>query len=251
MKDDLGDRMKDYERLRTSDRLKEESPFVYCRIDGRGFSKFTKGMQKPFDNELKDLMVSVTKALVHKTHAIAGYTQSDEISLAWDRKGIFFDGKIQKLTSILSAMATSHFIIEGLATNHYSRIVERYPHFDARVFELPDEDEVANAFLWRYNDCRRNAIQSIGQAKFSHKELHKKSIKDLEFMLASIGIFKEDFPKDCIEGTFLRRVDVEIETFSGLINRTEIEQISVPFREIGHESRKSIILNGTQNGNRA
>ena len=48
MKDDLGDRMKLYEKERTGEKL-DPGSIVYARIDGRGFSKFTKGMDKPFD----------------------------------------------------------------------------------------------------------------------------------------------------------------------------------------------------------
>lgn len=244
MKDDLGDRIKTYEKSFTSNKLDSEGhSFVYARIDGRGFSKFTKGMQKPFDIDLQTLMIQVTEALVKKTHAIAGYTQSDEISLIWNRDNIFFDGKIQKLSSILASMATSHFIIEGLTTSIFGYIADRMPHFDARVFDLPDEHEATNALLWRYNDAYRNAIQSIGQANFSHKQLHKKSIKELEAMLASIGIFKNDFSDNCIHGTFIKRISVEMETARGIVIRDNFQRVAVPFLDIGHENRLGLIFN--------
>lgn len=239
-RDDLGDRMKGYEHHRTLDKI--SGPYVYARIDGRGFSKFTKGMHKPFDIDLQTIIIAVTETLVRKTHAIAGYTQSDEISLIWERDKIFFDGKIQKLASILASLTTSHFIIEGLKTTHYSAIVERHPHFDARVFELPDQHEVANAFLWRYNDAYRNAIQGIGQANFSHKQLNKKSIKELEAMLASIGIFKTDFSDNCIHGTFIRRLSIDMESCKGTITRDHLERIAVQFLTMGHEERLKLLF---------
>jgi len=43
--------------------------------------------------------------------------------------------------------------------------------FDSRAFILPKE-EVCNYFIWRMQDCTRNSIQSLGQANFSHKEMH-------------------------------------------------------------------------------
>lgn len=242
MKDDLGDRMKGYERFRTLTKFEDKAPFVYARIDGRGFSKFTRGMQKPFDNSLKNLMVSVTESLVKKTHAIAGYTQSDEISLVWDRDKIFFDGKIQKITSVLAALTTSTFVIEGLESTHAEKIAARFPHFDARAFELPDADEVTNAFLWRYNDCNRNAIQSIGQANFSQKQLNGKSIKDLRTMLASIGIFEGDFPQDSIHGTFVKRVSVLKKNDLGLFSRDVLRRTSLAFSKIDHTERKALIF---------
>jgi tRNA(His) 5'-end guanylyltransferase len=40
-----------------------------------------------------------------------------------------------------------------------------------------------NCFIWRQNDATRNSIQSVGQANFSHKQLHCKSTKDICDML--------------------------------------------------------------------
>lgn len=201
--DDLGNRMKDYERTRTSEKL--SGPFVYARIDGRGFSKFTRGLDKPFDIGLSATMQLVTEKLVQKTHAIAGYTQSDEISLFWDREKIFFEGKIQKLSSVLASLTTAHFIIDGKGSIPDEYLENRYPHFDARIFDLPSVDEVANAFYWRYKDAYRNSISMIGQANFSHKSLNNKNQKEVKHMLAEIGVFENDFSDNHIHGTFVTR----------------------------------------------
>ena len=45
--------------------------------------------------------------------------------------------------------------------------------FDSRVFSIPKE-EVCNCLIWRQQDATRNSIESVGQANFSSKELHKK-----------------------------------------------------------------------------
>ena len=49
------------------------------RLDGRGFSKYTKKMKfnKPFDNDLIQIMQNVTADLMKQTQASFGYTQSD------------------------------------------------------------------------------------------------------------------------------------------------------------------------------
>jgi tRNA(His) 5'-end guanylyltransferase len=36
---------------------------------------------------------------------------------------------------------------------------------------MPKED-VCNYFLWRQQDATRNSIQGLGQAYFSHKQMH-------------------------------------------------------------------------------
>jgi tRNA(His) 5'-end guanylyltransferase len=56
---------------------------VCCRIDGRAFSGFCKGLKRPFDERLSNLMAETTKHLVTQSGAKLGYTQSDEISLIW------------------------------------------------------------------------------------------------------------------------------------------------------------------------
>lgn len=242
MQDDLGDRMKATERLRTNEKL-DNGPFIYARIDGRGFSKFTKGMDKPFDLSMSQTMIKTTAALVKKTHAIIGYTQSDEISLAWNAETLFFDSKIQKLTSVLASMATSHFIIDGLEYITPSYLLDRYPHFDARIFELPNEDELTNAFLWRYKDAYRNSISMIGQANFSSKQLHKKNMREVREMLASIGVFETDFLNKNIHGTFIVREKHEIETENGSAIRDRLIEVSGDkFGTRDHNGRLEFIL---------
>ena len=54
--------------------------------------------------------------------------------------------------------------------------------FDARAFNIPKE-EVTNLIYWRQVDAKRNSIQSVGQAYFSHKELDKKSSDMIQCML--------------------------------------------------------------------
>lgn len=57
----LSDRMKEYES-NTQIKLIKKLP-VIVRLDGRSFSKFTKGFEKPFDIEISDIFQKVTLAL--------------------------------------------------------------------------------------------------------------------------------------------------------------------------------------------
>lgn len=79
-KDAFGDRMKGYESLETDRRAMTGLPLV-VRVDGRSFSKFTRGMARPYDTDMANLMVETAKYLVEETNAKVGYTQSDEITL--------------------------------------------------------------------------------------------------------------------------------------------------------------------------
>lgn len=208
---DLGDRMKFYEAQETERRFLPMLP-VYARVDGRSFSKFTKGMERPYDIAMCRTMIEVTKRLVQDTHAIIGYAQSDEISLCWYapnfNSSIFFDGRIFKMISSLSALATAYF--NKFAREHWPKKCEnKPPTFDARVCQLPTLEECANMFLWRERDATKNAITMAAQSVYSHKQLHKKNGNEMQEMLFQKGINFNDYPAFFKRGTFVRRVNVE------------------------------------------
>jgi len=54
---------------------------MVIRIDGHCFSKFTRGLRKPYEEWLHIAMVRTTAKLVKDFSATMGYTQSDEITL--------------------------------------------------------------------------------------------------------------------------------------------------------------------------
>lgn len=242
MGDDLGDRMKGYEARETDRAFLPYIP-VYARIDGRCFSAFTRGMQRPYDVSMSDAMIAVTKALVDKTNAICGYTQSDEISLAWlqadPKSEIFFAGKTQKMVSILASMATAEFMIEAM--QRWPERVERRPTFDCRVFQLPNLAEGANVFLWRERDAVKNAISMAARHYYSHNELHLKPGSEMQEMLFAKGINFNDYPAFFKRGTFLQRRHVlremtaeelalipEQHRPTGPIERSEVRRIPMP-----------------------
>lgn len=228
-KDAIGDRMKEYERSETGRKFLPMTP-VYCRIDGRGFSKFTKGMTRPYDETMSSVMEQVTKYLVEETNALTGYTQSDEISLCWYSteydSEIFFGGKIQKMVSTLAALATAKFV--ELALKEWpERCAKRLPTFDARVFQVPNEMELVNCFYWRVNDAIKNSIQMAAQENFSHKELQGKNQRMQLVMLESKGVVWGDYPRFFKEGTFVKRQYYSKHTEYGSSMRTRVVPLNV------------------------
>jgi tRNA(His) 5'-end guanylyltransferase len=174
-KDSLGDRMKEYEAV-SRIRLVRRTP-VIVRVDGKAFHTLTRGLKKPYDFDFIDCMWATAKALCKEVQGSQlAYVQSDEISLLLvDYKtkttDAWFDNQIQKMVSISAAIATSTFSAE-----FQKKFPEKWekgarPMFDSRVFNLP-RHEVSNYFIWRQQDATRNSIQALGQAHFSHKELH-------------------------------------------------------------------------------
>jgi tRNA(His) guanylyltransferase len=205
---ELSDRMKKYESL-TEDRLLVGVP-ILARLDGRSFHTFTKGMDRPYDVKLSDMMRNTMRYLCQESHALCGYTQSDEITLLWHttkpESQMFFDGRVQKLCSVLAAMATVKFNDD--LRHYYPDKVNAFPVFDCRVFHVPNETEAANCFVWREMDATRNSIQMLGQAHFSHKELHQKSCNMIQEMLfQEKGInWSKDVSDRFKRGSYARRV---------------------------------------------
>lgn len=190
--DDLGNRLKSYEAQETARKFIPGVP-IYARVDGRGFSKFTQDMERPFDARMQAAMIYALQYVVDKSHASIGYHQSDELSVAWTNQDHtaepWFGGKIHKLTSVLASMVTIAFV-EGIMNNfpNWQELLLRMPHFDCRVFQVPNLDELANCMLWRNLDCVKNSISQAASHYYSHSELMHKSSFDKLSMLADKGI---------------------------------------------------------------
>ena len=219
---DLANRMKEFYETIPKIRLMRRCPVV-VRIDGKSFHTFTRGFQKPFDEILILSMQETMKYLCENVQGcVLGYTQSDEISLILvDYKKLnssaFFDYEVQKVCSITASMATMafnkyfeeevryNFDIFFEPWNHdekeeeklfssYFKSIKKGAMFDSRCFNIPKE-EVTNYIYWRQLDASRNSIQMVGQANFSHKELHKKTTNQIQDMLMTQkGINWNDFP---------------------------------------------------------
>lgn len=248
--DDLGKRMKDFYEGIPKTKLMRRTP-VIIRIDGKAFHTFTRGFKRPFDEILIKTMQETTKYLCENIQGcVLGYTQSDEISLVlvdYQRfeTSAWFDYEIQKMCSIAASMTTMAFnrifvknVKEydmewkcGLTPQsfeiqkaHYDYIdvlnkaVEKGAMFDARVFNIPKE-EVTNCIYWRQLDASRNSIQMVGQANFSHKELHCKTCSNIQDMLMEQkGINWNDFPTYQKRGTCVIKEEYYPEPVRGYEN---------------------------------
>lgn len=199
--------MKEHESHETTRRFLRFLP-VYARIDGRGFSRFTRDFERPYDQLMTTGMLETTKRLVKETHALFGYTQSDEISLVWLSDGVFFDRKIMKAVSVLAGLTTSAFA-DYLVSVGRVDLLSRLPHFDARVIDLPNKTEVANMILWREMDATKNAVSMAARAYYSHKALQNKSGPEMQEMLFQKGINFNDYPPEFKRGSFVRRILTE------------------------------------------
>jgi tRNA(His) 5'-end guanylyltransferase len=184
IKMDLDVRMKMYEKMREANLL-QEIPIV-VRCDGIAFHSFCRGMEKPFDPKLVEMMKKTTEYLLKKTNAKIAYTHSDEISLIFETTlnnsgGIERSARVQKLCSVITAKATAFF--NFILPEYFPDKVKMMPGFDCRIFNIPTRWEAVNYLVWRENDATRCSISSLAQKHFSQKELHKKNSNEQQEML--------------------------------------------------------------------
>lgn len=208
MIDELGDRMKVYEQT-TDASLMPLLP-TFARLDGRAFHTFTRTMERPFCAKFRESMAELTLFLASQTSALVGYTQSDEITLGWYSRRyqsqIVFNGRLQKMVSILAALATAKF--NQLVAVHWPHLADRLPVFDCRVWNVPTHEEAANVFLWREQDATRNSLQMLARAHFSHSQLYGRDSSEMHEMLHAKGINWNDLPPEVKRGTYIRRENV-------------------------------------------
>lgn len=232
-KTSLGDRMKNnYENVNRF-YLTRRMPIV-IRMDMKAGHTFTKGMKKPFDDIFVKTMQETMKYLCENIQGcVLGYTQSDEISLvlvdyAELTTDAWFGNNLQKMCSVSASMATLAFNkaftrniskqskrlytehLEGKDASYIETLeiaMNKGAMFDSRVFTIPKE-EVCNYMLWRQQDATRNSILSVGQANFSHKDLHGKSCNNIQDMLMTQkGINWNDYATTLKRGSCCIKVD--------------------------------------------
>lgn len=208
----IDDRMKSYEAI-YNHKIPSYLPYL-LRLDGKNFSKYTKGLQKPFDICFVNSMVETMNDLIEKFSVRTGYTHSDEITLifpavctkeeyeAGEHKSThLFDGRLMKICSVLASYCAVRFnvhmnkYIEANKESYSQQFIDKVQAFEAcfdcRVMTFPEDKsyEITNHMIWRsIKDCHRNAVFTYAQSYFSTKELHKKnSTEAIQMMLGMPG----------------------------------------------------------------
>jgi len=177
--------MKQYEAPTNNFLLDPTKPYI-VRLDGHHFSRFLSAFNKPIDPRIHRAMVKTTQDLVFHYRASVGFTCSDEITLAFPlaldpeaRVPPPFSGRIVKLCTLMAGMASTSFYKHLIAEispedeNIIRHVQKSLPHFDARVFSVPENYEIVNNILWRHAfDYRRNSISGMAHKHFSNKATH-------------------------------------------------------------------------------
>lgn len=198
-KDELGDRMKEDYENRTQMLLPRRT-HTLIRLDGKSFHTYTKGFARPYDLNLMRVMDNTAIALCENIQSVAmAFVQSDEITLlltdfATIHTDAWFDGNIQKITSISASIATAAFNNGMYLDEEILAPMTKVAYFDSRVWTIADREEVANVFVWRQQDATRNSIQMAAQSMYSQKQLHGKNTSELQELMHQKGVNWNNYP---------------------------------------------------------
>lgn len=227
----LSDRIKDFYEDRTRICLMRRM-ITIIRLDGKGFSKYTKKLNKPFDDGFSDDMDATAAFLCANIQgAKFAYTQSDEISIIitdfdTNETDAWFDNNIQKMVSIAASMATAKFnqlrLIrncdkiktnkEDVTINVTSDVdIANFPPamFDARVFQVPTVDEMINAMIFRQQDATRNSVSMAAHELCGHDATEGKSGSEKQEMMWQKGVNWNDYKTKYKRGTVIKKEQVE------------------------------------------
>lgn len=266
----LGDRMKDLEKkfdMQVSPLL----PFI-IRLDGKNFSKYTRGFHKPFDsNFIKAMVCTMNHLVLSDFKPISGYCHSDEITLIFPplyredddekykaKRANYYNGRALKLCSLAASKAslffnkcirelvlkdehtyTKEFVAKILQSESNAKpttgiCTKSEPEFDARIMEMPSAMEVANHMLWRNRDCYRNCVFTCARAHFSNKKLHGKNSDMMISMMNEINAW-ENIPYCWLCGVYSKR-------YSDKVTKNFCFEVAQLFEKDQHDKAIAILL---------
>ena len=235
----LGDFFKNKELKHSLDK----KGWFVIRLDGKAFHTFTNKLQKPFDTTLSEAMRFTTKQLCSEIQNVKfAYTQSDEISLILcdldsETTALWYDGEIQKITSVSASIATAHF------NRTYKHLDGKLAYFDARVFRLENEEEVQKYLMWRQIDSIKNAITLVSLKHYSHEEIHGKRSEEKKDMINNKKDSLSNYHEGLING-FVIRKSLHRVPFTNPKNKTTgmversfwVDEPSIMFRDENFQS---------------
>jgi tRNA(His) 5'-end guanylyltransferase len=182
----LKDRIDSYSES-SNTRLLPKVPLI-INVNGRSFSKNTSLLDKPFCPKFAECMFSTMLKLCSDIDgAVFAYQHNDEITLAIRNDqsidtSPWYDNKIQKICSAVSAIATMHF---NTCSNAIDLNLLGEPIFITQVFAVPNIAEATNALVFKQQQNFQTSIQFACFYELLKKNYDKNAIKE---MLSGLSI---------------------------------------------------------------
>ena len=206
-------------------------------VNGRQFRKITSLLEKPFDVRFVELMAGSAIKLMHEIDgSMFAFAYSDEIIVVSRNDQTvstepYYDGKIQKISSITASVATLEF--SRLAAR---RGIELFgePVFTSECFVVPNVMEAVNYIISKQQRAFYIALYQTCYYLMSksYDPNRVKDILDSKTLEEKIEILKDDFGRDFMSepsmvqrGIGLYRMD---KVFDGGVKRKLTVDMELP-----------------------
>jgi len=181
----LSERIETYSSI-SDYKLMSKLPIVIC-INGANFSKATQLLDKPYCIKFAECMSSTMLQLCSFVEGVVfSYQHNDEIIVIARNDqhvdtGIWYNGNIQKICSIVSSATTMFFHLCSMAK---SLNMSGDPIFTSQVFTVPNISEACNTIIYKQQQNFHTSIQSACLYNLLNNH-DKNTIKD---MLAGLNV---------------------------------------------------------------
>jgi len=204
-------------------RINANRPLI-VRLDGRAFSKFTRNLKKPFDDNFIIAMARTTADVMDEFHPVTCYSHSDEITLIFgplsdpSKSTHIFGGRVLKIVTVLAGYVSARFNyhlvnIVNIHEKDYQpkkleKIREQKAAFDARIVDFGEGKsyELLNHMIWRRQDSYRNAVAAYATTVLSPKQLKGIHSGDRITLMTQKGIDWESVPLRIKFGFYIKRL---------------------------------------------
>lgn len=196
---------------------------IIVRLDGRNFHQLARDLNliKPYDENFYKVLSKVCEDLFKEFSPIFIYAFSDEISLLLDN--IPFNGRIEKIDSVMASFASSSFVI------NYNAKFKKPPSFDSRVIPISDDD-VLEYLKWRQDESWRNCVNSHGifhlrsnyPENLSNNKIKGMNLSDIHELLFQNGINLNDIDTYKKRGIGVYRKNKKVVGFNKKENKKQI-----------------------------
>jgi tRNA(His) 5'-end guanylyltransferase len=205
MNNKLADRISSYQEI-SNHKLLPRIPIIIS-VNGRGFSKITNLLDKPYCNELNGCMLStMLKLCLSIEGALFAYYHNDEITIVTTNDQgpdteVWYKGDIQKICSVSSSLATLNF---NKCASEANLNLTGEPIFTSEVFAVPNVVEATNTIVYKQQHNFHASIRFACFYELLKCGRDKNKIKDtlvglsadeiVELLSQECGINFNDYP---------------------------------------------------------
>ena len=230
----LYERMSYYQDQEKDQAFSPTNSVLVVRISFRNIWRFSKVFKTPFDHGCFDLMQQTATYLLTTFKGKYAHIGNSEITMiihGTDRHPLDYGVKKQKLVSVITGAAATHFSLKLAESRDIDELFDRgvYPVFDVSIFRVPNRSETGNALLWVERENIKKCINIISNELGIRKEIDNKSFSERIRIIEDVYQYDWDNTDNMFKyGIFIKRKKVHLpgDEFSKYVTEVETESFT-------------------------